>query len=401
MAFEAKVFRVLIASPSDVIEEREIAVRTIQEWNDLHSHDRQIVLLPLRWESHSSPEYGRRPQEVINRQIVDDCDFLVGIFWSKIGSPTGVKESGTIEEISRVASASKPVMLYFSNAKKDLEDIDLDQLAKLRDFKKQTYPNALVENYTTQVEFRDKLSKHLEMQIRQLIASGKDGALSKGLLSEIELSWFDLEKQNKNGKSCSFSTVSFEVLNRSDIPDYELEEESDGEMDWLGERTNKNYFRDLADFFVTDNLLKPIQLCLENKGSLGARDLYISIRFTSEKGDLVVLSGAGFDSQKPQTKHDHLLWTGQKRIEIAKDSNTYSLSYELNALQPKRSVQTDLVLYVGTTESSKVTVEATIYADSLPEPVKQELELNFNVKKESVEARELLQRLSKKRKAKT
>lgn len=400
MAFEAKVFRVLIASPSDVIEEREIAVRTIQEWNDLHSHERQIVLLPLRWESHSAPEYGRRPQEVINKQIVDDCDFLVGVFWSKIGSPTGVKESGTIEEISRVASASKPVMLYFSNAKKDLEDIDLDQLAKLRDFKKQTYPNALVENYTTQVEFRDKLSKHLEMQIRQLISSGKDGALIKGLLSEIELSWFDLEKQKKNGKSCNFSTASFEILNRNNIPDYELEE-SDGDINWFGDRTNKNYFRDLADFFVTDNLLKPIQLCLENKGSLGARDLYISIRFTGEKGDLVVLSGAGFDSQKPQTKNDHLLWTGQKSFEIFKDSNTYTLSYELNALQPKRSVQTDLILYVGTTESSKVTVEATIYADSLPEPVKQELELNFSVKKESVEARELLQRLSKKRKAQT
>lgn len=140
---------------------------------------------------------------------------------------------------------------------------------------------------------------------------------------------------------------------------------------------------------------------MENKGSLGARDLYISIRFTGEKGDLVVLSGAGFDSQKPQTKNDHLLWTGQKSFEIFKDSNTYTLSYELNALQPKRSVQTDLILYVGTTESSKVTVEATIYADSLPEPVKQELELNFSVKKESVEARELLQRLSKKRKAQT
>lgn len=401
MAFEAKVFRVLIASPSDVTEEREIAVRTIQEWNDLHSHDRQIVLLPLRWESHSSPEYGRRPQEVINRQIVDDCDFLVGVFWSKIGSPTGVKESGTIEEIHRVANASKPVMLYFSNAKKDLEDIDLEQLAKLREFKKRTYPNALVENYTTQVEFRDKLSKHLEMQIRQLIASGEVGASSNGLLSEIELSWFDLDSKQKNGKSCSFNTTSFEVLNRNQIPDYELEEEPDGEMAWLGERTNKDYYRDFSDFFVTDNLLKPIQLCLENKGSLGARDLYINIRFASETGDLVVLSGAAFDSQKPQTRHDHLLWNERSRVDISKESNTYNLSFELNALQPKRSVQTDLLLYVGTTESSKVTVEATIYADSLPEPVKQELTLSFKVKKESVEAMDLLQRLNKKHKTKT
>jgi hypothetical protein len=49
---------VLIASPSDVEEEREIAVRVIQEWNDLHSYNRRIVLLPVRWETHAAPEYG-------------------------------------------------------------------------------------------------------------------------------------------------------------------------------------------------------------------------------------------------------------------------------------------------------------------------------------------------------
>ena len=41
MAFDGRVFRALIASPSDVEEEREIAVRVIQEWNDLYSYSRQ------------------------------------------------------------------------------------------------------------------------------------------------------------------------------------------------------------------------------------------------------------------------------------------------------------------------------------------------------------------------
>ena len=82
MSYEAKVFRILIASPTDVEEEREIAVKTIQEWNDLNSAERQIVLLPLRWETHTAPEYGKRPQEIINKQIVDQCDLLIGIFWT-------------------------------------------------------------------------------------------------------------------------------------------------------------------------------------------------------------------------------------------------------------------------------------------------------------------------------
>ncbi len=158
MSFAARVFRVLIASPFDVTDERDIAVKTIQEWNDLHSAGRQVVLLPLRWETHSAPEYGVRPQEIINRQVVDYSDLLIGIFWTRIGSPTGA-DSGTLEEIERVASTGKTVMLYFSQIRQDPEQIELAQLQKLREFKKKTFPKALVEHYTSQIEFRDKLVK--------------------------------------------------------------------------------------------------------------------------------------------------------------------------------------------------------------------------------------------------
>ncbi len=131
MAYDSRVFRILIASPSDVDEEREIAVRVIQEWNNLYSYTRRVTLLPLRWETHTAPEYGVRPQEVINRTIVDDCDLLVGVFGTRIGTPTGSAESGTLEEIERVAKAGKPVMLYFSRVGADPAQLDLDQLGRL------------------------------------------------------------------------------------------------------------------------------------------------------------------------------------------------------------------------------------------------------------------------------
>jgi len=57
-----------------------MAVKIIQAWNDLNSPQRQLVLLPVRWETPSAPEYGKRPQEVINRQVVDNCDLLMGSF---------------------------------------------------------------------------------------------------------------------------------------------------------------------------------------------------------------------------------------------------------------------------------------------------------------------------------
>ncbi|HEX8866652.1 MAG TPA: hypothetical protein VF821_13435, partial [Lentzea sp.] len=131
MAYDARVFQILIASPGDVPEERDIVTEVIHEWNQLNSRERSIVLLPLRWETHSAPELNERPQSVINRQVVDHCDMAVGVFWTRLGTPTDVADSGTAEEIQRVGESGKPVMLYFSRAKVDLEEVDLAEYARL------------------------------------------------------------------------------------------------------------------------------------------------------------------------------------------------------------------------------------------------------------------------------
>ena len=58
--------------------------------------------MPVGWETHSHPEMNKKtksPQDVINKQVLKDCDVLIGIFWARIGTPTKKHKSGTIEEI--------------------------------------------------------------------------------------------------------------------------------------------------------------------------------------------------------------------------------------------------------------------------------------------------------------
>jgi hypothetical protein len=218
MAYDCRVYRVLIASPSDVEAEREIAVRVIQEWNDLYSYSRKVALLPLRWETHTAPEYGTRPQEVINRTIVDQCDLLVGIFWTRVGLPTGVAESGTLEEIERVGNAGKPIMLYFSRVEIDPDKIDLIQIEKLKQFKEKTYPKGLIENYKTIIEFRDKFAKQLELRLRDLQRSdaSRESSLSLQFLSieEGELAGSSLNHRVDNPTVDILDGVPAEKLDR-------------------------------------------------------------------------------------------------------------------------------------------------------------------------------------------
>ena len=88
MSYQAMVYRVMIASPSDVPEERRAAVEVIEKWNADNSFTRRVVLEPVTWESHASPAIGP-PQDVINGQLLRHVDFLVAIFWSRLGTPTG------------------------------------------------------------------------------------------------------------------------------------------------------------------------------------------------------------------------------------------------------------------------------------------------------------------------
>ncbi|MNR90906.1 hypothetical protein D3C72_219000 [compost metagenome] len=166
MAYSATVFNVLIASPSDVNEEREAIAQTVHEWNSLNSEETGKVLLPVRWESHSAPIMGDRPQGIINSQVVRDCDMLIGAFWTRLGSPTGVEESGTVEEIKLFLKQQKPVMLYYSKKPVDMDAADLEQVQKLKDFKKSIRDKGIQEQYTSADELKQKLMRQLTIVMR-------------------------------------------------------------------------------------------------------------------------------------------------------------------------------------------------------------------------------------------
>ncbi len=161
MSFTATTYRVLIASPSDLTEEREAATMAINDWNAQHAAAEGIVLLPVKWETHARPESGVRPQGAINAQIVQTCDILIGMFWTKLGTGAGVAESGTVEEINQFVEQQKPALLYFSDRPTAPSGIDLKQLKKLKDFKDATYSQALVGSFHSVDELRTNLLRDL------------------------------------------------------------------------------------------------------------------------------------------------------------------------------------------------------------------------------------------------
>ena len=181
MSYDAKVFNLMIASPSDVASERSIVKEVIHDWNAVHSERENIVLLPVESESHSSPEMGR-PQEIINRQTVDKCDLLVGIFGTRIGTDTGEYDSGTIEEIERHNALGKPVMIYYSKELGDPDTFDSDQYTKLKEWKKENERRWLFVTYNDDADFKGKFSRQLQIKVNEHeIFQFRDEGINSGI----------------------------------------------------------------------------------------------------------------------------------------------------------------------------------------------------------------------------
>lgn len=183
MPYGATVYGVMIASPSDCASERSVVKSVIDDWNASHSRFRRMVLEPRGWDTHSAPELGDRPQAIINKKVVEDCDLLIATFWTRLGTPTGAAPSGTAEEIGEHVAAGKPAMIYVSTAPVAPASIDQEQYAQLQSILSQYRQQGLVESYDSLVDFRQKLTRQLARVVNErFTASVTNNVLSDAAL---------------------------------------------------------------------------------------------------------------------------------------------------------------------------------------------------------------------------
>lgn len=168
MTYQATVYRVLIASPSDVQEERARIPEIIHAWNSVHSAHLGVVLLPVKWETHAVPRMGGRPQGIINEQLVNNCDILIGSFWTRLGTHTGKAESGTVEEIEEFTGQQKPALLYFSSRPVVPESLDAEEYTRLSAFRNKCKLEGLFDTYDSLEDLSEKVNRHLTSLVQQI-----------------------------------------------------------------------------------------------------------------------------------------------------------------------------------------------------------------------------------------
>lgn len=235
MSYQALVLRLLISAPGDIPSESITVIRkTISQWNFSHGEQLGIIVLPISWTEHAVAEFGDRPQELLNQQIVKEADLAVALFRDRLGTPTGKAESGTAEEIKIFAESGKQIaILTDESARTPLKGQSIEERQRLEKYLDTLRERSLVLGYANDNELFSHINNFLNQKankIQQDIKQAKtqdqgkftdenDFDPSEGVwprAEHIEKKWKFVLKNTSHGPA---SNVDF-VFN--DLPPYVL-----------------------------------------------------------------------------------------------------------------------------------------------------------------------------------
>jgi len=154
-------FECLLISPGDVEEERNAIEETVGAWNGHVGRGLNARVEIRRWESHARPAMGQPPQDTLNAQLVDGCDFGLAVFWSRLGSPTANHPSGSAEEVERILANGGDVMVYFSEKPIPQAALRDDQFQRLQKLKDEYAKRGLYSTFDSTAKLRELVALHL------------------------------------------------------------------------------------------------------------------------------------------------------------------------------------------------------------------------------------------------
>lgn len=160
-----RILRLLLSSPGDVTEERERVAKAVFRFNQEAVEERGLFIKLVRWED-MAPQIGPGPQNSINNQI-GTYDLFIGIMWNRFGTPTEIAASGTEEEFRLALTSWKAEMrpwitFYFCERPMNFTNKDqLDQKAKVLEFRSELSTLGVVRSFTYPDEFEDLVYRDL------------------------------------------------------------------------------------------------------------------------------------------------------------------------------------------------------------------------------------------------
>jgi len=175
MSQDIKAYRVFIASPGGLQDERKAFREAINDYNESDAVPRGVMFLPVGWEN--TLRGVGRPQSMINDDL-RSCDYMVLLLWDTWGTPPdepgkGTYTSGTQEEFEVACECYKDAKHPMQQIVHFFKGVDPrhladpgKQLQQVLDHKKKIERTHFYGTFDSINEFQERLRRQLAQWLR-------------------------------------------------------------------------------------------------------------------------------------------------------------------------------------------------------------------------------------------
>lgn len=164
------VYDLLLSCPGDVLDLKEIIDSCVKSFNSSIGEANKIRIELKHWSTDSFSQLGDKPQKLLNRQFIEDCDLCVALLGTRFGTPTDDYDSGTEEEIEKMLEQNKQVFLYFVERNIDPSKIDFEQYSKVKKFREKYTDKGIYTVVKSAEELRSEFQNALSLYFIKLVA---------------------------------------------------------------------------------------------------------------------------------------------------------------------------------------------------------------------------------------
>jgi len=227
MSYKANVLSVMTLKPADAAKESDIIREVLYKWNETHSKESGIVLLPVGCDAQ-------------------ECDIMAAAFWTRVGG----KNELSADKILEHADSGKPALLFFSEMPVAGGCVDAKQYKAFGRFKQNCKAEGIYESYDSIDELKEKFLDKLEQAVSEQGAEEKfeepekvnekteiSNAEKKEIKKTVDKKTDRKETKDKavNDERVIFVDEFVEEIQEIEEPDAELPKLSEDAVDLLKE----------------------------------------------------------------------------------------------------------------------------------------------------------------------
>lgn len=212
---------------------------------------------------------------------------------------------------------------------------------------------------------------------------GLDDEREYRALPVIRLEFADLDRRALLGTSVNLNTINHEHHTKTDYPDHVRK---DWDFSSFSHDTNRNYWREVADYVSTRRSFAPIGFAATNtSGELAKR---VRLEIIKPKDSAVGLMGnadlpdfpsAGLGVFSPSVFNSSLREPPRGTPEVLKHDDQWTLEIDFGDIQPRATIWSVDPVYVSASLPGTHHLPVRIYADNLSEPQEAEIQLDFSI----------------------